>query len=511
MLLKLVRLALTPVLLVLAPSMVDPQVLTCNAGGDLPADPGKPSYPWQDHYIQLTRVGNHWMPTFGNGDSLSIRFDQDNGNNYPFGSDGFHETWYIPASNLSGTAPLYRLYSPTYQDHMDAPDPNAGASLGYSSEFILGYPYTTQKPGTSPITRYIKGDIFDHRTWLASPAPPGYSLGVAWSTATSTPRYGYQRFANLPDQCAVQTAALAMDSRLENSKLRVRFNPIWGNAIMEITHKPTGKQIVQPSIGDMLQFVLWYGGTGGRQLNPTQSGGADSGTGYGNTTRYAGSPVISTVFTGANPSTMTTEVKPLDFNHDLFQGNDPFHPLLWRGTFRATTTLSCRLNGVLREDVIFRRDEAILDPDTTVAGVANFASGGWFWGQRWGDCRTNSLIAKVIDLATGAVVTQQAICDTVLEETANPVGKGIMVTSTDGTFAIGLASLGPQFRIAAWSRCPLGCNNTLYQILVIDTMTWHSLSKTQWRTTESYWVIGSPTDVQQRLVEIYQDGGICNS
>jgi hypothetical protein len=74
-----------------------------------------------DHFITLTRLGVHWMPTFGpGGDSMSRPFWLDEGGDPGYGSVGLRETWYISRDCIPNTAPFFALYYPAQQDHMDS-------------------------------------------------------------------------------------------------------------------------------------------------------------------------------------------------------------------------------------------------------------------------------------------------------------------------------------------------------------------------------------------------------
>jgi hypothetical protein len=198
------------------------------------------------------------MPTFGDGDSMSVPFSWDQGGFYPYGSDGFRETWYIARDGAANRGPFYRHYSSSLGNHRDSPSPSES---GYTLEGTLGYPWTADLGGMKPLRRLYNSSITDHRTWLFDPPlPPGYVVNATWWPGGASPRLGYQRFANLPDQCSAVAAGEAAGSVLQNSKLRVRFNKIWGNAIGELTHLASGQDLVSSSIGDMMQSVIFYGG-----------------------------------------------------------------------------------------------------------------------------------------------------------------------------------------------------------------------------------------------------------
>lgn len=360
------------------------------------------SYPWQDHFIPLARIGDHWMPNLGNGDSMTTVFSQDQGTYFPNGSTGFRETWYIARDPGSDRGALYRHYDPVSQNHADSPNVS---EPGFGLQTLLGYPWTIDQGGQKPLRVYYSASKNDHMTWgYDLPTRTGEGMPTDWGTAaiwwqgSSSGRGGYQRFGNKVDQCTAVTEGEAAGVVLQNSKLRIKFNKIWGNAIGELKYLAgTGQpDLVSSAIGDMLQSVIYYGpafGPGQQTLNPTQSGGVDS-YNYGATRRWAGSPVLGqTVVTGGagQPSYMTTDVKPFNFDFGLFTGTDQWTPLLWRGLFRITTTLGCKLSGVYYDDVIKVQFQATKDanapfPET----VMNMMQTGWFLMEPLGDCNVVS-------------------------------------------------------------------------------------------------------------------------
>lgn len=337
-------------------------------------------FPWRDHFIALSRLGNHFMTTFGDGDSMteSIALDVASNDAEWLGSEGLRETWYVPRDSATGTGPLYRHYSPQLGDHLDAPTPSDG-SFGYYTEFTLGNPWTTAVTGTSPITRYLNGSIFDHRTWLPLPdSPPSYAHDATFSVAAAgaNARYGFKRHGNCLGGDSV--LATAYRDSLNNGYLRVDFNHVWGNAIGRITHAPTATQLViESDIGALVQSAVFHGldsietsravrGQGCCLINPTEAGGTHL-LEYGNTWLWAGSPILSTAYSGSSPVSLTTVLKPLNFitdiGYDSAYTTDPYSPLLWKGTFRKTTTLGYSTGGTVYSDVLKMKFEAKLDAD----------------------------------------------------------------------------------------------------------------------------------------------------
>lgn len=481
-------------------------------GGDANTAAGTlPVYNWQDNFIALTRLGNHWMPTFGDGDSMTSPFWLDQGTALPFGSDGLRETWYISRDNLANTAPLYRLLGNS--NHMDSPATSEGVHT-LNMGVPHGYPWTVDAPGLQPIRRYLNSSLSDHRTWLFNQTPAGYVTNATWWTSGATPRLGYQRFGNPLDMCGVFADAYGL-YQLDNPTFTIDFNKIWGGAIGKILYKPLGKQLVSESIGDMAQSTLFRGTSADPPnsccvYNPTESGGADV-LNYGNTKRWTGSPILSASFSGTNPKTFTRTVKPLNFTTNAFQGNDPWSPLLWRGEFRKTTTLGHQIGATIHNDVIRILFEAKLDADAPAAmdGMYNMNNTFWLNMNQFGNGELNDFDLELFDVATN---TTSPIAyppdwrqDTLLSSQNN---KAVVIVDATGTFAAGMFRPGVNefWKILYWcsSGAPeqgLPCP-TANQLFVIDSFNNHILSRTAWESEQVYFVAGTPATVRQRLRQI---------
>lgn len=498
------------------------QAQYCGSDENNPAPPLK-VFDWQSNFIALTRLGTHYMPAFGDGDSMTEPVWLNGGTAKPFGSEGLRETWYISRDALTGTAPFYRLIGGA--DHMDSHDPNEASGLGYGQEFRHGYPWTTQKPGMSPLTRYLRGDIFDHRTWLANQTPAGYSLDLRWDAFSGNPRFGYQRFGNLLQHCNVYP--IAYQDSLTNAKLKIEFNKVWGNAIGKITWLPTGQQLVREQIGAMVQSTLFTAsGTDNPGecciYNPTQSGGADVWN-FGNTRRWAGSPILSSSYSGTNPRTQTTELKPFNYTFNAWQGNDPWSPLLWRGSFNKVTTLGYNLDGTIYDDVIKIRFQAKEDADAPAAmlDLHNMNNTFWLTMNPFGDGNQKNFTIELLTAQTGAVQNlghpPDGFNDDIL--LAGPVGKAVVLSRSDASFAVGIyAPTDVDYykvmyfcdgAVPVNGTCPLG-----FQAIVVDTFNDKTLTTTYQHNEDVYMVVGTRASVIQRIrrVHCHLNGGInCNS
>lgn len=89
-----------------------------------------------------------WRIRTGGGDR-TITVDPTERDSYPLDGANF----YLPMKEHLdlGTVPLYRLFNG--YDHMVSLDPNEGAAQGYKVEGVLGYPFVSQKAGTSELIR----------------------------------------------------------------------------------------------------------------------------------------------------------------------------------------------------------------------------------------------------------------------------------------------------------------------------------------------------------------------
>lgn len=501
-------------------------------------------FAWSNDFIAMTRLISYYMPSFGDGDSMTEPFWLNGGMAMPFGSDGPRETWYVPRDNLSGTAPFYRLLGG--DNHMDSDNPNEASDIGYHMEFLLGYPWTSQKVGTKAISRYFNANIFDHRTWLNTQTPSGYSLNRRWDTASGTPRYGYERYANKLQWCDAQDTGYIGNS-IANTQIKVDFNKVWGNAIGRIYWKGTNPwtQLVRENIGAMVQSTIFN--TAPKYVNgvlqpdvccdynPTQSGGWDMAN-VGNTRRWAGSPVISASFPSSTKH--VTEVKPFNFPIGIWTNADQYTPLMWKGTFRRTTTLGLTIGTTTYQDVLLMSFDAKRDDSGVRSTNHNLDNTHWLNMNPLGDGNVPNtdpagFRIERVDLNSGA--TQLVAHPPDRFDLTNggqrillPMdGGGVMFSKNDGTFAIGFhharTPLDPSkanFQIMFWcdgatvvnGSCPFA-----NQTLTFDSFAVHDLGLTYdpAKQQNTYMVLGTRTNVIRRLrqIECVRTGGgtSCNS
>ena len=479
------------------------------------------SYTWSNDFVALTRLGNQHMPSYGNGDSMTEPFSLNGGTGQPFGSDGFRETWYVPRDNLAGTGAFYRLLGGA--DHMDSDNPNEASSLGYGMEFQLAWPWTSQQPGTKAISRYLNQSVFEHRTWMNTQTPAGYNLSTRWDGVSAPARFGYERYGNKLQWCDVEAVAYTSNS-ISNSKLQIDFHKIWGNAIGRITWKPTNTQLVREQIGAMVQSTIFNTVNGVCcDYNPTQSGGVDL-KNYGNTRRWAGSPIVSETKTATNH---VTEVKPFNFSFNEWTGTDQYSPLMWKGTFKKTTTLGLNIAGTVYEDVFLMRFEAKRDNANVKATDHNMNNTYWLTMNPLGDGNvTNGFRMEMVNLDSGAT-SVLAHPTGRFDPTANTIslpmdGRGVLLSKNDNTFAIGFHNPNaPQaYHLMYW--CDGGavtggnCNST-FQTIVFNTFHNQTLGTAYDSTKreDTYMIVGTRADVIRRLKQLKCSlsggGASCNS
>jgi hypothetical protein len=260
----------------------------------------------------------------------------------------------------------------------------------------------------------------------------------------------------------------------------------------------------------MMQSVIFYGGPdSSHQLNPTQSGGADT-FNYGATKRWAGSPVLSQTVVSGSPPYMTTDVRPLNFDHDFFDGNDPWSPLLWRGLFRLTTTVGCKLSGVLQEDVIKIRHEATKDADAPfTTNPVNMFQTSWFLMEPFGDCRSANVQIDLVNTATGAVTPYGSMACNQSFSFPGGADKAIRIVGVNPSLAIGFVRLGTPDGYSASIGAADSQQPPSSQRLVVNGWKFHNLNAGVWEREEVFWVFGTPAGVLSRLMQLRSDGGDC--
>jgi hypothetical protein len=513
-----------------------------------PAKPpeGRVPLDWKSYFTALTRLGNVWLPLFGDGNSVTNPWWHDQGTVHPYGSDGFRETWYVANDDMASTDPLYRLWSEAHLDHMDSPFPEESGYVRAApfDTHALGFPWTSDLGGMKPMRRYFEPAIHDHRTWLYSafPTPPGYVAGATWDSASSTPRYGYERFGTKLDHCDIlapgpgEPAAYGVHYLQsppgELHPIRIDFNRVWGNAVGRIYYDygapDEEKQIVAEEIGEMVQVALWRGNTPGElccEINPTQSGGADNTANYGDSRRWTGSPVLASSSTG---DSFVTDVRPLNFFSDLFTASgaspdtDPWSRLLFRGTFKVNTNLGREIDGIQYWDVIKTRFRAKLDAGVApaVAGVWSMNHTYWLRLEPFLGADPGPVSLELFDLDPAAPPPESVPLELPPGGIWNTQWQGgeplvtdtaLVLKSNDGSFAVGMtrdpdAASPVSYVFNAMCSGVQGHPTTCpaaNQVVSLDAFAHRTLSSFEYTSEAAYLVLGTEKDVKTRLRQLY--------
>ena len=473
-----------------------------------------PSFAWQGHFYLLERLGNHEL----NGDSFTVPFSLNSGVP-PSGASPFLESWYIPANSLGSTvtAPIYRLYSALWGDHMDN---RSQVVTNYAYELTLGHAWLTQQPGTKKVSRYIRTvPKFDHRTWFTLPA--GFSADAVWSD-----RWGFPRQGVGIDACGVDQPAFYVAK--SSGVLDLRYYVPWGDAIGYLAfHKPGGgvEQLTLNGIPWMIQAGFSTGSigqcascwTGDICYNPAQAGAVDPWF-VVNTARWIGSPVLSTTETTTSVYDRVSEIKPLNINSGVWQGTSGAKPLLWRGVLRVQTTLGAVIGGTTYNDVLRFRFNAKGDADAPAVIVPTHNL-NTFWPFLLTNSNGLASIHRTerLDLASGISTPLQPVwkqslwvCDSQrIKASVTCAGQAVIVERTDG-IAFGLfAPSVPNFykvlfncagTVATNGSCPTKTNTVAFDTFKRVTLTTSYVAS---KEQDVFMVIGSYGDVKSRLLALY--------
>lgn len=505
------------------------------------------SFDWTPYYEQMVRTQDLLE---GTADSKTVRLVEFSSTDARL--QQMRETWYTRRGSLSGqTAPFYRCKNSSVPDHRDSASSSEG-SPSYDCT-NLGVPVIQANPwldaaktsrtpvgsatsGLLPLRRYLKSGGMDHKTWTST-TPAGYALNTTFSSANA--RLGYERFGKLLDKSQVIGAGESSGYGthfLDNTILRVDFNRTWGNAIGRITQLSTGRQIVSEPIGDMVQSVVRFnaGDPDCRVPNPTQSGGAECvAPNYSITSRWAGSPVISTSRTGtdsAAPQMFTSIVRPLDFCHNgrnglvgggstpPWSGTTATDPLAWNGFTERSDTLTCKLGAVVRKDVmktvsryqltgnhsgsetqVVALNTHWLKPKDLVTGTPSVTE--WDFKIYCKNLETGE-VRQMLASSSGKTLVnaQDSSCGAPAGSATNFPARqrhAIIASRTDGTFAYAVARLnlppGVFTNVAFRCAAGAGCNDSTKGTVIIQAHTTGiQLSKIQWSTPqESFLIVNS--------------------
>src|SRR5262249_20888592 len=159
------------------------------------------------------------------------------------------ELFYVPATPLAGTQPLYRLYNPLLDEHRDSLS-STGEAGGFKAEGILAFPYKSPVTGAQPIGRAADGSATLIMPPDGSPPPaplPGSSTGSSTlgSETGTLLGYGFPRHRNACSQRLV----------VQGAEVKLVANPVAGGAVTELWWN--GKQFINNyDYGRQIQAAL---------------------------------------------------------------------------------------------------------------------------------------------------------------------------------------------------------------------------------------------------------------
>lgn len=231
------------------------------------------------------------------------------------------QMFYLPASSLSGTTVLYRLFNGS-NDHMDSDTAGEG---GYSTEGGLGYAFTSSgEPGClSNIVRPVNTSTGDHalRNWYYTDAISGY-------TDQGMSLWGYPRHGLTAEHFLELTAG----------GITVKSNKVAGSAVFEWWWN--GKQFINDrDYGRQMQSSInWF--VGETLYNPTEAGDRYSDYSIPAYKRH-GSPITEEYNSGNDH---ITRCVPLEWSPGSFGGGTD-NPVIWRGGSLGKT-ITLNFNGM---------------------------------------------------------------------------------------------------------------------------------------------------------------------
>ncbi len=219
--------------------------------------------------------------------------------------DGFPrdgQTFYLPNTQISGTAPIYRLFHPNIAGHMDHMDSMTPGEGGYQTEAPVGFGFTAQSSGYG-LSRYLrtyKSANGDHGTRSSNEAPMAGYVDEALSA------WGWARWPTETINPPLLT--------LTRNGVTVESNLSAGGAVWHWTHN--GMQYINNrDYGRQMQSSLIFT-RNAVDANPTEAGDR-----WGDRDRPIwarhGSPLALASNTG---NTQSTRAVPLDFNPDRYGG-----------------------------------------------------------------------------------------------------------------------------------------------------------------------------------------------
>ncbi|MBB5867998.1 hypothetical protein F4553_001377 [Allocatelliglobosispora scoriae] len=246
------------------------------------------------------------------GSRPDLMTTKDNAERDGFPNDG--QIYYLPATQVANTRPLYRLYNPNaygHMDHMESLTPGEG---GYQTEAPVGYAYQAagNAQGLSQYRRTFNGCNGDHGS--RSVNEPALSCYADEPLAGA---FGWPRFAN--------TASSPLT--LSGGGVTVESNLAAGGAVFQWTHNGV-QYLNRRDYGRELQSSVFFDRGNHVQSNPTEAG--DTWTDWDRPAwARHGSPLASA---SNNTATLTQSTRsvPIEFLPQTYAGGGPDNPVIYK-------------------------------------------------------------------------------------------------------------------------------------------------------------------------------------
>jgi len=351
------------------------------------------------HNQVLNILGRFWMPNFGDGDHMTTTNPDEN----PGGTfEG--QMFYVPAGNASGTHALFRLFASN--DHMDSTQAGEG---GYSTEFILGYPFDSPNLGLCEIRRWFSHAQTDHMTAFCNEdaSAQGYQKeGVLG--------YGFPRHGN---NCEVPIA-------VAGSEVTIVSNLSAGGAISELWWN--GKQFINDyDYGRQVQ-IAFNQALPGETDNPTEGGDKWGCPGARPAGWAHGSIVLSY---SVEQGRLTTLTSPLQWSPENFGGGRN-NPVRWLGTMGKTVELDfAQIPHAIKwtTTITFPGGANFLDLEIVTAYLNSEFNRFYAY-----DAFQQSLADMTSSVPNGGCL------DPSQDARLRPVAGGVIISTPDGAYALGV-------------------------------------------------------------------------
>ena len=351
------------------------------------------------HNQVLNILGRFWMPNFGDGDHMTTTNPDEN----PGGTfEG--QMFYVPAGNASGTHALFRLLASN--DHMDSAQAGEG---GYTTEFILGYPFDSPNLGLCEIRRWFSQAQTDHMTAFCNE-----DAGAQGYQKEGVLGYGFPRHGN---NCEVPIA-------VAGSGVTIVSNLAAGGAISELWWN--GKQFINDyDYGRQVQ-IAFNQALPGETDNPTEGGDKWGCPGARPAGWAHGSIVLSY---SVEQGRLTTLTSPLQWSPENFGGGRN-NPVRWLGTIGKTVELDfAQIPHAIKwtTTITFPGGANFLDLEIVTAYLNSEFNRFYAY-----DAFQQSLADMTSNVPNGGCL------DPSQDARLRPIAGGVIISTSDGAYALGV-------------------------------------------------------------------------